>query len=1098
MAVNNLDPSTLISQYIASSEALGDSKKCCDSLVELMVNKKLSLLEFIQHLGPSLTSDNDLIRLKSITCLVEVLDNLNGQVLTKQDVNVLLDFLIVKVEDKHCLFSVLRGLRILVKFNSFIPSVNDNLLKLINALLLKYDPRKNLAKVRYEAFLILQIIFACNLDFIKRNKDISTNCVKLFIHIATSEKDPRNLIISFELNTTINQNIEFDDNNDLDKEFINDLFDVCFCYFPISFTPPKNDPYKITADELKGKLRLAIASQSLFAKDAFSSLNEKLTSTNPAIRNDVLKTLLLCIKNYSLETIVEYWLTIWNAVKFEILHNDVSIFKPFLNSIIPDNYDENIEDTDDNKSLIITLVIISELDKRLIESDQHQNFLSIIEEELKPNLALGAKPLKQSVLVLSSLASDSFESFNFITKSIFAYLAWGKYIGINSNETEEDNSEIDKSEDLSINISMQKDLVDNLGFVILAYNILINSDNITEFQLANNELTAVKDHLLIFMGQLLQSSSNLEKALNCKVIQQLIKLMKTPRFLDDAENSLIFGYFNELLVGIIHQNPNSFHKDVVVKEILHGLISIMTSDSANLESGNNLSDRRTKEVVEFILPVFLNALNFEDNFDKSYITNILDSLEDLCVNYQLLEVLTIRLLNKLEYLVESDVENKLKYEVFEAIVELFNKAIYKTEVIKQFLTNSLYKTFIPRFLNLLINLIEANTNNISLIESSGELIGLIIKFTDKSRHQLILDEYKNQFLYERHDIIETTIPSLNKNPSYIVSLFNRVLSNLDKSVVFEDLQEDGVIFSIIDLIYTIDDEYLRVSYLQNLALLINKFLKSSEYNDVKLILERIYVELNSSKSSIDRHQTKELEVLIWITKALIIRIDPLGVEYVKKLILLLSNENLELKVLVSQSLNILFVELPIFTNQTSKIKGIISKVSNLNTRLLYEQKIFELLLPELKLKYSETKDEIYLSSLSLILQNLSSKVLRSYIEEVFPLILNSLLLKNPDVLRATLGILDLVITEKPDLISPHLSTIIPTLSRNVVRRKYDEEIRILSLRCLLDIFNTLPYTQLIKYQSNVLKDLTKGLDDPKRKVRKLCCDIRQLLYEIGK
>lgn len=35
-----------------------------------------------------------------------------------------------------------------------------------------------------------------------------------------------------------------------------DLFDITFCYFPITFTPPADDPYGITSDDLVVALRL--------------------------------------------------------------------------------------------------------------------------------------------------------------------------------------------------------------------------------------------------------------------------------------------------------------------------------------------------------------------------------------------------------------------------------------------------------------------------------------------------------------------------------------------------------------------------------------------------------------------------------------------------------------------------------------------------------------------------------------------------------------------------------------------------------------------------------------------------------------------------
>ena len=38
---------------------------------------------------------------------------------------------------------------------------------------------------------------------------------------------------------------------------VQELFDVTFCYFPITFTPPKDDPYGITSEDLILSLRCA-------------------------------------------------------------------------------------------------------------------------------------------------------------------------------------------------------------------------------------------------------------------------------------------------------------------------------------------------------------------------------------------------------------------------------------------------------------------------------------------------------------------------------------------------------------------------------------------------------------------------------------------------------------------------------------------------------------------------------------------------------------------------------------------------------------------------------------------------------------------------
>ena len=62
------------------------------------------------------------------------------------------------------------------------------------------------------------------------------------------------------------------------------MFDSVFCYFPITFRPPPDDPYGITAQDLKGRLKDCIAASSFFAPFAFPQLIDKLDSTSPNVK----------------------------------------------------------------------------------------------------------------------------------------------------------------------------------------------------------------------------------------------------------------------------------------------------------------------------------------------------------------------------------------------------------------------------------------------------------------------------------------------------------------------------------------------------------------------------------------------------------------------------------------------------------------------------------------------------------------------------------------------------------------------------------------------------------------------------------------------
>jgi DNA repair/transcription protein MET18/MMS19 len=90
-----------------------------------------------------------------------------------------------------------------------------------------------------------------------------------YIALVDGEKDPRNLMLAFAIARVLA--IEFDISAKFEVRVtschlpwlflswidiaLQDLFNITFCYFPITFRPPPNDPYGITAEDLKVTLR---------------------------------------------------------------------------------------------------------------------------------------------------------------------------------------------------------------------------------------------------------------------------------------------------------------------------------------------------------------------------------------------------------------------------------------------------------------------------------------------------------------------------------------------------------------------------------------------------------------------------------------------------------------------------------------------------------------------------------------------------------------------------------------------------------------------------------------------------------------------------
>lgn len=1053
---------TLVNQFVAAVASDGDWTVSSQKMAELIAANDVSLLQLIQTLGPSLTSDDITTRTHAVHCLAATLslESLSGK-LSKQDVGVLLQFLVSKLEDEKLSIYILQALGLLVQCKNFLPHVNDNLKTLLSALSSKYEPRKHLAKVRYEAFQVLHHLFSRQSTVITTNPLYTELFVSTFIHIAGGEKDPRNLLTSFKLNSSINKNVQFDDrttNKTLDQ-LLTELFDVCFCYFPVSFTPPANDPYKITAAELKNELRNTIASQSQFAQDTFPSLFEKLTSTNPAVRNDVLLTTHQCVVEYSQPTIEQYWVSIWDALKFEILHNDVKIFKPEADYIIPPNAD-SLEESDDNKTLIYTLKTLIAIAKKLSGSEAQDSFIETITKDLEKNFkSLNEKTLKQSVLILSSVGSTSPHLYNKVVEFVFSFDIWGKYIRSDYQEPQEEDEV-----DVSLTVARQRELIDNLGFIFTAGKLLNHPNNLVEY----------KDHLLIFIGQLLNASSKLEKTLKCKITQQLVKLINLHDFLTREDVKLILGWLNEALVNIVESGTTNWESDILLTEIVNGFVRIMSEGSDESVHVN------VSSIIETVLPELLNHISEP---------GVLDLVTRLCVNYQFLEVLSIRFLNKLAY---DDNDSK----THGAIVQCLINSFIQTQNVKPFLTSSWYKKFIPRFLSITI---KKCNDDVMVLDTSGQLFGLVIRYIEKAKHQSILDEMIPVFVdgkqYEGavlEDFFSVASPK--------ITLLKYLLSKIDKSTNLPS-ETEMYISKTINIIKELTDEYVRVEYLQVLSLLVNKFTsQNAESNDVLLtdLFKDIEVNLD------------HFEVFIWIVKALIVRIDAVGSKYLGNIVTeLTQSSNVNFSKALSKAFSVLMADLDMYMNKENSKPKIISGVTNLNVKLLYKQQVFEVVLKQLiesfKVVEDDTRREVFLTTLATIIKNVSNKILKPHLAQIFPMVLNGLTFEDSSILEASLQTFKVIIYESPQLILENLGSLIGKLTdlstnRIVVNKKLvnNEQIRLLSLECLMGVFDKLELADVVKFQVSIRNRLIVGLDDSKRSVRKKTSDVRQMLYELDR
>ncbi|KAI8882460.1 hypothetical protein K501DRAFT_285853 [Backusella circina FSU 941] len=136
------------------------------------------------------------------------------------------------------------------------------------------------------------------------------------IRAMEGEKDPRNLMTAYDIILNIIKSQSISD------EQIEPLFNATFCYFPITFRPPPDNPYGITAKHLKLKLRECMSSTPLFAPYALPLLQKKIGSTSGSAKKDTLETITACLPVYGPDNLALYASSLFDSVKMEIINGD--------------------------------------------------------------------------------------------------------------------------------------------------------------------------------------------------------------------------------------------------------------------------------------------------------------------------------------------------------------------------------------------------------------------------------------------------------------------------------------------------------------------------------------------------------------------------------------------------------------------------------------------------------------------------------------------------------------------------------------------------------------------------------------------------------
>ncbi|KAJ1907458.1 hypothetical protein LPJ81_000736 [Coemansia sp. IMI 209127] len=281
-----MDVQRLVDAYVIGLGDNSDNSSLLQTLSQRIVSGDTSLLELVQALGSYLASDEASRRSRGIHVLSDVLNNIPQDAIPVQAATKLTEFFCARLSDATCVPRVLTSISALLR----LPLFTDQLaVGFLNELFKEVHVQSFQHSTRSTAYQLLDLAIQKHPDAIKSMGD---SFVLGFAQMLDGEKDPRSLIVAFQTIPKIVGLVDVKNNAE-------DLFDVIFCYFPITFKHRDGDPSAITPESLKLALRTALTCSPYFGSLAIKQLVNKTSATSASAKIDAFETLVAGARVYS-------------------------------------------------------------------------------------------------------------------------------------------------------------------------------------------------------------------------------------------------------------------------------------------------------------------------------------------------------------------------------------------------------------------------------------------------------------------------------------------------------------------------------------------------------------------------------------------------------------------------------------------------------------------------------------------------------------------------------------------------------------------------------------------------------------------------------
>lgn len=840
-----------------------------------------------------------------------------------------------------------------------------------------------------------------------------------------------------------------------------DLFEAVFNYFPITFRPPPNDPYGITAQQLKDRLRDCIAANSSFSPHSFPALLDKLDSTSINVKRDALQAIAACVQNYGAPTVHLYSITLWDSVKFEILNSQE-------------------EDLANEAS-----VVLFEIARQLSTSPHEgplQTFLKPIAKECNEHLE--DAPTKQSSAsgeILIALSKASPDVSNFLVNAIVPHLlrqvksADGiprrrgllevlvKLVQVNAYTFGHWRESGPRKEVMNVASNSRS------GTLRTAPNAF--ADYATQCQelftsaITSSPINEVSYRLLAFDG--LRAMARVKGLMSDMEIITIVKV----------------GFLDDIVI-----REESFGKDEVKAAAIDTLVEI--------------AHQKPQLIIEHALPSFMKELPDTDIGHTIAYIPALEAFAKLSGEQQIFATVVLRLKNRLYTALRQQASTKYVLSILSALLYAFLHGAVDLE--QPAIAASYYQDIVIPFLKDIVatgpTTFAGNeaVNDESVLNAIGRICNAIMRpLAFPAQTEVCRNVYT---LFRDKDIREVP-PFSSVDPTLHSSMI--VSTYLLASLRREATPHTDIAELLSNLIHYVVDFYTpssaRNAALSQIGLIINKYVSPAQ---TPVILSANLADISSILGS--PLTINKLQSSFAILKGLILRIDP------------------SLPTLIPLFLSILCHPthgLPTARRFSALLapSELLSKPNHSQIYGLHKQRLFTLAIPPLvtsfrAIPHGSSPDillfrETHLIALSGVIANVPYALLRSELAQLTPLLLQSLVLPDPDVKAATIATFATVVREDPALIEEHAASLVARLldiivppanaANNGYWKPADARTRSAALACLASFVGAVRNELLVPLQRNVVRRLGDALDDGRRSVRAEAVRCRVAWDDVG-